>query len=382
MPSKAAKTPTKKTAKSSAVKRETVTSLAQNLKSLETRLKGTNTKNRKAIKALESTVADIKAAAKQASTNHKSALTRGLNRLELRLETYLEHTVAQARASVRTELASVTTAGADLSTLETAIESAHNRLDQMDGLQREALARINRHIADLAVSMDNRLVAESQARTTETAALDAKIDSVKNHVDQRVDQVEKETASALEAVGDKVAEFATVLEQRAVTSDAETAERLADLAQETQSGFDAAQSDVAARLEALEVIASAWSPSEAAAPMANPYLPANADDPRIDQMGEMIESLQKELARMHARIATVQHAAPKTNIDKTPPSSPINILPMVTIPAQDQEPVQDNPYTAAAKAIENTSVEIALIFRKNSIRRLLRLKRLMPAHPR
>jgi len=312
MPSQAAKTSTKKTAKKSAKskatasktatskakspsKRETVATLALSLQSLEKRLKGADTKNRNAIKALETVVSDVKAAAKQGSTNHKAALTRGLSKLEVRMETYLERTAAQAKASVRAELGSVTTSGANLSTLEKALQAAHTRLDKADSLQRESLGRLNRHIADLAVSMDNRLKDESQAREASTADLNAKINSVRNHVDQ----VEEETANALEAVGSKVAEFAAVLEERAKTTDAETAERLADLAQETRSGIDAAQSDVTTRLEALEVIASAWSPSETTA--ANPYLPANEDDPRIDQMGEMIASLQEELRRMHAR---------------------------------------------------------------------------------
>jgi len=271
MPSKAAKTPTKKTGKSStpsksktsapkksvtqtrssaktSTKRETVTTLAQSLKSLETRLKGADTKNRKAIKALETVVSEIKVAAKRSSTTHKAALTRGLNQVELRMETYLERTAAQARANVRTELASVTAAGSDLSTLENAVQSAHGRLDQMDQLHREALARLNRHVADLAVSMDNRLKSETEARIESEAALDAKIQSVRTHVDQRVDQVETETATALEAVGEKVAEFAAVLDKRAETSDAQTAERLADLAKEAQSGMMAAQNDVEARL--------------------------------------------------------------------------------------------------------------------------------------
>ena len=373
MPSNAAKTPTKKTtkraslksvapksvAKSSSPKRETVATLAQNLKSLESRLKGADTKNRNAVKALEKTVSDLKAATKQGSTTHKAALTRGLNKLEIRMETYLKRSAAEARAGVRADLANVTSAGADLSTLETAIEAAHARLDQMDAAQRGALARINRHIADLAISIDNRLSGESQARETATAALDAKIESVRGYVDERIEQVEEETATALETVGAKVAEFAGVLEQRAQTSDAETAERLADLAKETQSGMDAAQSDVAARLEALEVIASAWSPTQAA-PMANPYLPANADDPRIDQMGEMIASLQEELSRMHARIATVQHAAPPSNLASIAGAAqaqspvPSTIVPMAAVPASQ---IQDNPYAAAAQALENTTAE-------------------------
>lgn len=355
MPNKAAKTPTKKTARKAstspakpAVKRATVATLAQNLKSLETRLKGADTKNRNAIKTLEVLVTELKASAKQSNTTQKAALTRGLNTLEIRMETYLERAAANARAGVRTELASVTASGADIATLESAIQAAHSRLDQMDATQRHSLARLNRHIAGLATSVEQRLTSETKARLAASAALDAKIDTVRQHVDTRVDQVETDTATALEAVGEKVAEFAAVLEKRAQSSDADTAERLADLAQETQAEFTAAQSDVTARLEALEVIASAWSPTETAPQqLANPYLPANEDDPRIDQMSEMIRSLQDELSRMNAKIATVQNTAPTSNPILT------NIVPLTTAMGQ----VQDNPYAAAAQALEHAAMD-------------------------
>lgn len=346
MSSKATKTPTNKTARKAAPKKviapskkATVASLSQSLKALETRLKGADTKNRKAIKALETVVAGIKASTKQGTITQKAALTRSLNLLEIRMETYLERAAAQARADVRSELASVTSAGADVSTIQAAVKAAHGRLNSMYALQRESLARLNRHIADLATSVENRLSSESEARKAETAALDA-----------RIDRVEVETANALEVVGGKVAEFASVLEKRAQSSDAETAGRLADLAQETQSEFNSAKTDITARLEALEVIASAWSPADSNSQVrANPYLPANADDPRIDQMGETIRSLQDELSRMHARIATVQNNdQPLANPAPTPLQiAPTNILQMPNTVGE----VQDNPYAAAAKAI-------------------------------
>lgn len=349
MPSKAVKTSTKKPARKtskpaakSAPKRETVATLAQNLKSLETRLKRADTKNRNALKALEGVVADIKTAAKTSTKTQKAALSRGLNSLEVRMETYLNRAASEARAGVRSELASVTASGASLSTLELAVQTAHDRLDVLDSAQRDSLARLNRHIAHLATSVEQRLTSETRARKAASATLDAKIDTVRDTLESRVTQVEQDTVEALQAVSAKITEFAAVLDERAKTSDVDTAERLADLAQETQSGFNSAQTDVTTRLEALEIIASAWSPTEQSA---NPYLPANADDPRIDKMGEMIGSLQDELSRMQARIVTVQNA-PHMAIAS-------NVVPMMTEPSA----LQDNPYAAAAQALEISALE-------------------------
>ena len=366
MSSKAAKTPTKKTAIKSgtsavkaAPKRATVATLAENLKSLETRLKGADTKNRNALKALEGVVEGVKVAAKQGTSSQKAALTRGLNTLEIRMETYLERAASEARAGVRAEFATVTASGADLGTIEHAVQAAHQRLDVMDSAQRDSLARMNRHIADLATTVDGRLNGEAKARKASSAALDAKINSVRETIETRVDQVEQDTTDALQAVGAKIAEFAAVLEDRAKTSDVNTAERLADLAQETQSEFNSVQTDVTTRLEALEMIASTWSPAEASAPAgANPYLPANADDPRIDKMGEMIQGLQDELSRMHARMATVQNS-PQIGV----PVAPNNIvaistlLPSVQSSSEQSNTVEDNPYAAAARALEISATE-------------------------
>lgn len=362
MPSKAVTTPTKKPARKTsksatkaAPKRETVASLAQNLKSLETRLKGADTKNRNALKALEGVVGDIKAAAEDSTTTQQAALSRGLNALEARVGTYLNRAATEARASVRSELANVTAAGANLSTLEQAVQAAHDRLDALDTAQRESLARLNRHIAHLATSVDRRLSGETKARKAASAALDAKIESVRDSLETRVTQVEQDAAEALQLVGTKISEFADVLENRAKSSDADTAERLADLAQETQSEFTSAQTDVATRLEALEMIASAWSPSEQPAlTAADPYSPANADDPRIDQMGEMIGALQDELSRVHARMASVQNASQMT--------APSNVVPMLT----ETGLTPDNPYAAAARALEISASEPEVVVKPTS----------------
>ena len=381
MPSKTAKTPTKKTTRKTArkssvpsskaaPKRATVASLTLELTALEKRLKAADAKNRKALKSLEAVVDDVRLAAKKGTSKQKAALTRGLNSLEVRVETYLERAASDARAGVKSELTRVTAPGADLSTLEQAVKAAHARLDESDTVQRTSLASLNRHIADLATSVDGRLRSETQARKASSAALEAKIETVQETFEARFDQVEQDTAVALKSVGDKITEFAAVLEGRAKTSDSDTAERLADLAQETQSEFSTVQTDVTARLEALETIASAWKPEDALN-SANPYLPANesvnANDPRIDKMSKMIQSLQEELRRVHTRMSDVQKSSnadasvPSGNIVAlTPPALTVtaSMTPTHTIPAQNA-PVQENPYAAAARALEMSAAETA-----------------------
>lgn len=342
-----------------APKRATVATLAQNLKSLETRMKGADTKNRNAIRALEAVVEDVKLVAESGTRTQKAALNRGLNALEAKMEAYLDHAAKETRASVRAEFANVTSAGADLATLEQAVQAAHERMDRLDVTKREALARLNRHIADLATSVERRLNSEIKARKADRAEFESKIEAVGTRIESiytRIDNVEQATADALSAVGAKISEFASVVEDRAKTSDVDTAERLADLAQETQAEFNSIQAGVTARLEALEIIASNWTPKEPQAPvMADPYSPANADDPRIEQMEEMIQSLQDELGRMHARIASAVNVEPVAPIVDAPSANNIVSMPSHLGMPSPQSLEQNNPYADAIKAFETSS---------------------------
>ena len=338
VPSKKKATAVKKTTP----QRLTVPQLAQSLKVIEARLKRADAKNRTALKALEAVVEDVKKAAKTSTTAQKAALTKGLNLLEIRMETYFDRAASKTRAGVRSDLTSAAESGGDPISVQQAIEAASARLDNLDRTQREALARLNRHIAGLATSVEQRLTDEKTAREASSAALEA-----------RVEKVEQETAIALTAVGDKITEFASVLEEKAKTSDVKTADRLADLAQETKTDFTAVHSDLSTRLEALEMIAANWSPEDKVAP-ANPYLPANADDPRIDEMGKVIEGLQHELDRMHARMASVQASAPAVSAFAAPNVvSPTNVVPM----SNGLNAAPENPYASAVPALDVSTAQ-------------------------
>jgi localization factor PodJL len=337
-------------ARNSKSPRRTVATLTADLKSLESRLKGADTKNRNALKSLEAVVAELQSATQSSNSTQKAALTRGLNALEARMEAYLTRASEQARAGVRQELAAVTAPNASIETLNHAVQSAHVRLNEMDVSQRESLVRLNRHIAGIALSVEKRLIGEAKARKASAAALDTKIDSVRKTLNIRVDQVETETADALKVVGDRISEFASVLEQRSHASDADTAERLADLAQETHADFNHVQTEMTARLEALETIAANWSPVEA-------VFPANMEDPRVDEMVGLVGSLQDELGRMHARLALLQdqqQLAPTSSVDHA--YTPSNVVPMAA-PQPATSYYADNPYADAARALEASIAE-------------------------
>jgi len=113
-------------------------------------MKGADTKNRNAIKALDSVVQDVKLLAERGTSTQQTALTRGLNALESKMEAYLE----------------TKTRKADRAEIESKIKAVGIRIET---------------------------------------------------IDTRIDKVEQATADALSAVGAKISEFASVVEDRAKT---------------------------------------------------------------------------------------------------------------------------------------------------------------------
>ncbi|WP_427452837.1 peptidoglycan-binding protein [Litorimonas sp. WD9-15] len=350
MSSQTAKSTTKRAKKP--VKRPTVAGLAAELKTLESRLKRTNTAHQKAFKDLQEVVTNLASSAGKTSPVQKAALTRGLNTLEKKLKSDFAATTDAVRSDIRNDLAQVTQSGAGVYALNEALMTANARLDAHESEQRDAIAKLNRHIADMAVAVDARLSNETKARQTSMAEITEKLAKTESLIGKRIDRVEDDTAEALNRIGDKVAEFAAVLDERAHKSDAETAERLADLAQETQAEFNSTQTDVATRLEALETIAAEWSPT----PQAQPYpTAANNDDPRIDYMSETLGQLQEEISRLHARLAAVQSGREVES----------NVVPMAQPPAQAMAAPQrsaslptlrdDNPYATTYPSEEKAA---------------------------
>lgn len=349
MSSQTADTSATKTAsaKKPASKKPTVAGLAAELTALETRLKRADTKNRNALKKLDTIVSGLVDANTNKPSSQKAALSRDLKALEKKLTAQFEISHREARNGIREELSRVTMHGAGLETLEQSIAASQDRLNLYETSQRDTIARLNRHIADLAKAVDTRLLNESAAREAAVQALTHQVETTETQLSARIDQVEIETADALNRIGDKVAEFAAVLEDRSKQSDAETAERLADLAQETQSDFHYAQTDLTTRLEALETVAAEWSPTPS-------LTAANSDDPRVDHMEETLVQLQEELSRLHARLATLQERPLQTqNIgpisSKNYPPSPNNVVPL----SQRSQPQLSSPYAEPVSVMQD-----------------------------
>ena len=310
--------------------RVTAARLQDELKALETRLKRADTRNRNSTKALR-TVVDTLEARLCSDGESRAALQRQLDHLSAQLDGKL----AAARSDVRTELKSALSQGG-LPRLEEALARAQARVDAAEIAQADALARINRHLADMARAVDARIAQEARDRVRDIKGVEARLDAARQAVDTRIDGVERDSADALTRMGDQVSRIHDKL-QDTRQGDADTVTRkVNELALQTQAEFEAHQSRLDARLQAIEHRQVAFDPNAA---REDAYRLREEMGTRLLQLQTRIEELERDSALMAMQAQPVQ-AAPYT----TPP------MPSAAAAAPAQRPdVPANPYAHAVE---------------------------------
>lgn len=237
--------------KSAVSKTARANSVQTDLDKLESRLKRANSMTRRSVESLETVVSALEAGLKKSNTSQKGRLTRHVNELTERLD----QQATDMRNAVRRELKSALAEGS-LADLDAALGRASLRLDKAEVSQADAIARVNKHLADIARAIDARMKAETQARRDEldgvTEQLTSAIAASQDAVEKRVTAVERESAVALSQVGDTIEKIHTQLEQRRQASNTVVVEKVNELALQTQAELNAYQTKLEARLAEVE----------------------------------------------------------------------------------------------------------------------------------
>ena len=131
------------------------------------RLSAADSRTKKNITALET---EFGALAKQMGRTKagQTRLTRRVTELSKTLSADLDN----LQSDIRRELASVLQ-NPTLTELQAALERADHRLTESESAQDTAIARINRHIADIATIVEHRLSDEAHARESAMAEMKA-----------------------------------------------------------------------------------------------------------------------------------------------------------------------------------------------------------------
>lgn len=309
--------------KSSVSKNARAASVQTDLDKLEVRLKRATSVTRKSVESLETVVSALEAGLKKSTTSQKGRLTRHVNELTERLD----QQSIDMRNAVRRELKAALAEGS-LSDLDAALGRASMRLDKAEVSQADAIARVNKHLADIARAIDARMKAETQARRDEldgvTEQLTTAIAASQHAVEKRVAAVERESAVALTQVGDTIERIHTQLEQRRQASNTVVVEKVNELAVQTQAELDAYQTKLEARL--IEVEARHLAVGTGAA--------ERVVERAREDIRHRIDALQKRIDDLEKRpVATAAPQMQTPHMAALPPLPDTPTVPPVTSPA-------------------------------------------------
>lgn len=333
--------------KPAASKKARTRSIQTDLDKLETRLKRANNVTRKNVESLETIVSALEAGLKKSTATQKGRLTRHVNELTERIE----QQTADMRKAVRRELKAALAEGS-LADLDAALGRASMRLDKAEVSQANAIARVNKHLADIARAIDARMKAETQARRDEldgvTETLTTAIADSQLTVEKRVAAVERDSAIALNQVGDTIEKIHAGLEKRRLESSDIMVEKVNELALQTQAELDAHQTKFEARLVEVEArhLAVGTGAAERVVERAR------------EEIRQRIDALQQRITELESRPASAtmpKMAAlpplPDTSLTQTPEAPETSGTPIMDVPPNPIQTLRDRLTSLRAPAV-------------------------------
>ena len=321
-------------------------SLQAKLDNVTTRLKAANNQTQKNIKALET---DFSALAQQMGRTKagQTRLTRRVTALSKTLTTDLETMQADIRRDLAGALSNPT-----VDSLQTALTRADERLTESEAAQGAAIARINRHIADIATIVEDRLSNEAQTREAAMAEMRHSIESghskimtaqaalEKQHTTQvqaaqlRFSNLQSESAGAIRSLGDKLVDVAEEMGRRRETLSTKLRQELNESALSSSAEFEQFRRVVERRLEALETETRGFDTQidRAIAPLASrieglEYGLTQAPEPAQDYYAPNLQAMPPALTLTSSKAASEL-------------STPV-IQASTTAPAPNQSPQED-----------------------------------------
>ena len=276
----AKKTTTRKKAAPAKKKRLTLKDMQADLKSLETRLKRANTLTRKSVKTLEDVVENLDARSRKDNAAQKSALSSRVSDLSHKLETGLSTTQAEIKSTLAIALSNP-----NPDAVQAALHIATTRLQDQERQQAQAVAKINRHLANLAKAVEDRII-KDQVKASEA------LRAVEQRFSKRLDIIETDSAEAIQTIGEKVSTLNAEIQRRNTREDAELAEKIAEMREQAQAQsrneINTVTQSLTARIERLEGIET-----------------DDVEDTTDTGLSEEIAALSEQLSILQSRLDTM-----------------------------------------------------------------------------
>ena len=285
----ARKTPAKKIAsKKSTPKKMTMAEMQSSLKSLETRMKRADTLTRKSVTTLEEVVSTLDSRTKRDRADHRSALSRRVGKIS----NTFEENMAATREGIKSTL-SQALAQHDIPSLQQSITDALSSLDHLETKQAKSIAKINRHLANLAKAVEDRIV-KDQIAATEA------LHKVETELSSKLESIETDTANAISTIGDKVETLSDAMDKRNQKIETLVAQKISNLAARTQAQFDKKTNSMQERLDKLEQ-------AEREAALTRPDALSESMSSHVSALAGQVETLKARLASIDASFDALQN---------------------------------------------------------------------------
>ena len=297
-----------KTAKAAPAKTPSnIKDLYASIKSLESRMKRADTLTRKSVKALETAVTALDQRSRKTRSTDKGTLTRKVNQLSNKLTEMVTATQNSVNSELKTALANPS-----VENLNAALSRADQRLSNAESMQASAIAKINRHLAAIATTVDARIAAAEDARKAEIQAL-------KTETITKIDTIEQDTASALGNLGDKIVHLSDEIKRRGEASELSIREKVSEIAAQTQSEFEGYRSGLESRIQSVETV----------------------DPGETRRLERTIVSLMSRVEELEHSLSQTQMSSAATNFMPAPavPSASVTSAPVTPTP----DPITQQP---------------------------------------
>ena len=307
----------------------TLTELHKALLSLETRMKRANTRTRNNVKSLQSSVQALGERSNKTRASDKAVLTRKVNKLSEKLTSMVNETQNSINAELKTAISNPS-----LEVLKSAIYRADQKITHSETMQSQAIAKINRHLAGMATAIDEQLSSMNSRITAEETARREQIEALKTETFTKIETAEKETASVIRNMGDKIVELSEEIKRRGDMGHESIRDKVNEIAAQTQNDLRDYKTSLDARIDAIETSPQSSAPSDT-------------------------RRLERTLSSLTIRLEELEHNIAELNAPaaETPTPSGFKGTPIATPPAKKPQPKSPDA-APAQKALQPPKLQV------------------------
>jgi len=204
------------------------------------RLKQADMQTQRSVKSLEKALTALETKLGKNASINKAALSRRITLLSNKLKNTIKTTQQDVNKDLQTALTDPS-----VESVEAALNAADARLTRTETIQTNSIARINRHIADLATAIETRFSQEANDRQ-------AQLEAIRSEAISKIEDVERESVNAITGLGQKVVSISNAVKERSGASEDAIKERVSEIALKTQQEFEQYRTMLERRIEAIE----------------------------------------------------------------------------------------------------------------------------------